>query len=54
MAYQQGSIYLYKGTWFLKYRTAESKVGTAHGTPQDGSSAGNRAAAGETAAGRIN
>ncbi len=30
MAYRLGSIYLYKGTWFLKYRTEESKDGTAH------------------------
>jgi integrase len=28
MAYQQGSIYLHNGTWFLKYRTTEMKNGT--------------------------
>ena len=28
MAYQQGSIYLHNGTWFLKYRTSELKDGT--------------------------
>ncbi len=29
MAYQQGSIYLHEGTWFLKYRTPEFKDGTS-------------------------
>ena len=28
MAYQQGSIYLHNGTWYLKYRIPESKNGT--------------------------